>query len=198
MSQIAEDTFVTSLHCETTWHAFMTSGLYGYQSPRCFMVFIYLTSPNCSTKSLFCWFLGEASAQPPMLLYQESARWCSRGSSQCPQTALGFCSGPLPCLRHPTRSKQIITAEKSGVGGRGQMSERKLCISDMVRTQSLTQSLWISKAGMLVQSWDWFCCIPFPPDCLRRAYYDNLGRTMLLERPGTVEVVFHVIDTNPH
>lgn len=69
MSQIAEDTFVTSLHCETTWHAFMTSGLYGYQSPRCFMVFIYLTSPNCNTKSLFCWFLGEASAQPPMLLY---------------------------------------------------------------------------------------------------------------------------------
>lgn len=37
---VAEDTFATSLHPETTKRAFVARSLYGYRAPGCFTVFL--------------------------------------------------------------------------------------------------------------------------------------------------------------
>lgn len=83
-------------------------------------------------QSLFRWMSAAAPAQPLMLLYQESARWCSWGGSRRVKFAPRFRSRPLPpapritsasCYKWKTRTGRKDTKE----GGKRKLHLQALC-----------------------------------------------------------------------
>lgn len=194
---VAEGAFATSLH-----HEHVASSLYGYQAPRCFTIFLKLTSPGCSMESFFHCISVAAPAQPPVLLYQESARWCSWGGSRCAKLALGYRSQSLP----PPLASHTIQAScykwKSRTGRKGTKEVGENCISDTVWAQTLTQPRWLSKAGMELWSWGWFSCTRaslFAPTWQpeKRTVLTTWEGNMLLERPDNLEGVFPLTNNSP-